>query len=445
MNNLYGLNKLLIVIIIVVTALALISWWRLPNHNRPLALEETPLKLPENPYHFNSETYETMVEKVLPLEEGAYAAKFPDLSSEMIFYGINKRPDATVREPLLNFGIQGSSRIASVIRGERLYLSISDEGYIFSPNNEPSPLWIESDLTGSHAFVKLGVEMPSYEDTQYMDFELAPKNIKQERARVNFAIGSHRADAGLLARQRARWQGGDVFLEAHGGAEYAGLQGLQRIDFDAENGGYKVFIGSGKGLVWKDGRWHTETIGKDTQGFPLLLINKFDERTMKLDLWDPSGSFKIPLNLVKSREMWTPELLEQEFKFVGAKTHKQAIVEIEGERVLLKPHDWLLHIDQGWKKLTTEEEIDDYVTGVEEGELLVVEGIEKKDGHQYLAGILYSPGRGQSHNILLPLQSMVQADIDHEAPFEVAAGRYYYKDKTSKTITKYRSYPVHRE
>ncbi|MCP5507977.1 MAG: hypothetical protein H7A37_06730 [Chlamydiales bacterium] len=44
-------------------------------------------------------------------------------------------------------------------------------------------------------------------------------------------LGKWRVDGTLLARQRARWYGPDMFLKRHGGDEFKDVSGKRRIDF----------------------------------------------------------------------------------------------------------------------------------------------------------------------------------------------------------------------
>ena len=129
---------------------------------------------------------------------------------------------------------------------------------------------------------------------------------------------------------------------------------------------------------------------------PLLVVKKVDERLMTFELWDVEGKGKILLNLLKSSEPWAvqnAQTLQHMFKFLGAKTRTQCVFEINRERVILRPSDWLLLTSKGWKKLTTEKEIDNYVKRKLTGTLFVFEGISRKDEKQIMTGTLYSPAR----------------------------------------------------
>ena len=105
------------------------------------------------------------------------------------------------------------------------------------------------------------------------------------------------------------------------------------------------------------------------------------------------GKNRINLNLLKSNEQWIPRNLQQDFKFVAARTRSQYVFEINKERVLLKPKDWLVQTDTGWKKLETAEDIDNYVERKIHGALFVFDGVVKKDDKQVLMGTLFNASR----------------------------------------------------
>jgi hypothetical protein len=80
------------------------------------------------------------------------------------------------------------------------------------------------------------------------------------------------------------------------------------------------------------------------------------------------------------------------------------VFEINKERVLLSPHDWMLLTKEGWIKLTTPQEIDDYVDRKLTGPLFVFDAVESREGKQYLVGTIYNASRTDMQPIEIPLQ-----------------------------------------
>jgi hypothetical protein len=146
-----------------------------------------------------------------------------------------------------------------------------------------------------------------------------------------------------------------------------------------------------------------------------MSIKKIDDRLMSFELWDAEGKNKITLNLLKSTEGWVPQNI-QAFKFVGARTRTQFVFEINKERILLSPQDWLLLIDNNWKKLTTPEEIDAYVERKTIGPLFVFDGVEKKDDKQVMQGTLFNSTRTDTQSVEIPMQQSNKKDDTHQKP-----------------------------
>ena len=78
-------------------------------------------------------------------------------------------------------------------------------------------------------------------------------------------------------------------------------------------------------------------------------------------------------------ETWVPNNIQEQFKFIGARTKSQFVFEVDDEKMLLSPQDWLVLTENGWIKLTTAQEIDDFVSRKVIGTLFVFNGIERKE------------------------------------------------------------------
>ena len=377
--------------------------------DKKCALKSLPLSFAQS-----QEMYENIGAPFLTLNYLPHKLELPDLKSILTFYGMNARPDAILDAPLLHFGMSGSKKPVAVQTGQKLYLAYqrkgSSQGFSFSENNQPTPLWIFAEAEENEALVKVQMQDPEgslIEDEEKGLFKLAAKEwIKStpQNGREVWELAKMRVDGTLLARQQARWFGPDVFLEKHGGEEYSHTFGKHRIDFGDGPSIYSIFVNEGDCLVWEEGRWKEVLPGVDSLHKPLLHVRKTDERIMSLDLWDESGHRKVPLTLIKANEMWAKEALEREFKFLGARTKSQCVLEVGEEKILLRPDDWLILTQEGWRKLETEDEIDEFVDRKMSGTLFVFDGLVKKDEHQVLIGTLYNPSRTACEQLEMAIQ-----------------------------------------
>jgi hypothetical protein len=372
---------------------------------------------------------------VLALHQTDSSLEIPDLRDVLLLYGNNDRPDKNPAFQELHIGLKGSSESRSITTKQKIYLQFKNHShsneYIFTPNNKPSSLWIETASNGNTPAIQTKMMLT---DGQVLDdinettlFNPTKVNFQLNNNKL-WEIDGTRVDGGFLARQKARWYGKDLFIEKHGGREFHSLQGKERINFGNDDNGYSSYVGSGDYLLWIDSKWRTVKPGVNTQNYPLLHITKIDERMMGCDIWEKGGLNKISLHLAKSMEIWTPHRIQQEFKFVGSRTRKQSIVEIKQKRINLSPHDWLLRINDEWIKLSSEEEIDKYVDGNLSGELFIFDNISKINGQQLMIGFLFNSTRTEVQVIEFPL---VQRDAPGQTMGRVLNVDDWMKNETT--------------
>lgn len=450
--------------------IALTCFFFIPQKDEipPFATFMLPKELPKSPFAQSDEFFQEIGESLFTLKWVPPQMQLPDLRHELLFYGKNARPDVAAGGSSFHVLLKGSQENALVREAERTYLvyqgNYSPKGrswdmatdsfttapqplwgeasapedtlkapYVFSPGNQPTPLWLEFNSVGEQ---KIEVRISMLDEkgalvvapADLRTFQLQAQEFPKTQAQA-WQIGGFRVDATLLVRQRARWVGPDLFLTLHGGEEFAHTIGKERIDFCEGPNSYSCFVGNGDFLIWKDEKWHMTTPGLESQHFPLLAVKKIDEKILSFELWDPEGKGKIALSLVRVKEHTPMPNLAQEFKFVGAKTWAQFIVESrKGERLTLKPHDWLVCTQEGWTKLDSADQIDAFVTQLVTGPLFVLDKMDKKNGRQVLIGHLFNTMRTEVEEVELtaatppPLANTYRPSvISHLPPSQYAA------------------------
>lgn len=336
--------------------------------------------------------------------------QLPDLRSQLIYYGTNERPDAGEKRTLLHFSFAGNDHLGTTLPDQPLYLTYDKQQlqgkYRFSPGNKPTNLWIRAEKIDNSAHVSVTARDASgHEITDppsRATFTLQEKEFNRTPGE-KWEIGKWRVDGTLLARQKARWFGQDQFLNAHGGEEFLAKENRERIEFGEKDDRYALYLAVDECIGWDGSRWVEVEMGAESRAYPLLCLKKVEDRLMKLELWDVGGKGRISLNLLKSTEAWAPQVLQREFKFISARTLSQYVLEIRGQRMVLRPNDWLLLTEDGWKKLETPQEIDSYVEREVTGVLFTFDGITKKDDKQVLQGTLYNTTRSAMEVIEIPL------------------------------------------
>ena len=409
-----------VLLVVVVAGLWL---WPTPAIVNPEIPKEITT-LPKSAFTQSEEAYQAIGPPFLTLNYSPPSLELPDLRTQLAYFGKNVRPDVKGEKQRLQIGFQtpgGPPELKSVTAGEKFFLLYEKKDpkrpghYLFSPENEPAPLWIEIEPEGEEAIVTVGlmgadgnlIGVPSENRT----FPVKERELPRIGS-GSWKIDGFRVDGSLLARQRGRWFGSDLFINHYGGEEYQERTTKQRLQFGVKDNVYTRYVGENDFLIWKEGHWEVPVEGSKTQGFPLLLLRKIDERLLRFDLWDGEGKARVTVNMIKSTEMWRfPK--GTNIRFAGARTRSQAILEFDEQRIIVGPHEWLLRTEQGWGKLTTIEQIDDYVEGRIIGELFVCEGVVKEEGQQLFRGRVYSPMRSIFYMVDLGSQS---DQIDVYAP-----------------------------
>lgn len=382
---------------------------------RPSKIDpEIPVKenrsLPKHGFQQPEKSYKQLNQELLLLHTAPPSAQLPNLKNIISYFGKNTRPDAKQDQPMIHLNLSNSKNFIGVLPKQKIYLSYDRTStppkYVSSPNNAPTPLWIEAEASSGQVTINVfmidehgNVIRKPKANSQ---FTLPEKEYSRYGGNV-WEMGSWRVDGTLLARQKAHWNGPDLFLEHHGGKEYAFAKGKQRIDFGEGEDIYSIFIGENDCVIWKDNRWQEISTKEDTSPYPLMCTKKIDTRLINFDLWDVEGRGKIVLNLLKSMEPPFSKTIQQTLKFIGARTLTKFLFEANDQRFLLRPHDWLIYKDGKWELLNDPTMIKRYVNRQLIGPMFVFDGVARKDDRQILKGMLYNPSRTEAVEIDIPL------------------------------------------
>ena len=375
----------------------------------PLQSKGVKKQLPKSSFEFLTNVYEDLGVSFLNLSFAPPHLHLPNIRSTLIYYGQNGRPDAAGDIPKMYFSLQGTKSVISTGIKEKVYLLYdktlnSPCKYVFSPKNEPTMVWFTAEPEGLESKIHLSIHegegISVSQDDPNHSFTLSEKEfIRTANLGSSWEIGKFRVDGSLLARQKARWIGIDRFLENHGGDDFPDFSEKHRIDFAEGEDSYSVYIKKGDCLVWENEKWQVKEPSPASSDKPLLVVKKIEERIMSFDLWDVEGKGKVALTMVKAPEIFRHEQIIHDFRFVGARTKTQVVFQVDEMRLVLKPGDWLLLTKEGWKKLNTISEIDDYVNRKLVGPLFIFQEIVKKDDKAVLIGSLYNPNRTELHSI----------------------------------------------
>ncbi|MBB64325.1 MAG: hypothetical protein CMO81_04605 [Waddliaceae bacterium] len=379
------------------------------------------LRLPKRYFQQSSHFYDSLGGGSLALKSGVSEPTLPDLRREIVYYGLNGRPDAKVDGIVGHVMLAASEESKDVREGEKIFLQVQSKSgalsYHFSPNNEVTPLSFElipGEREATFTLCLVDDDGVQVKEPQELSQFILKKQDPLRARRTMWSLGNFRVDGGLFARQRMRWFGRDCFFDQHGGQEFEQYKNRQRIDVQDQNTPYSLFVSEGDFLIWKDDRWQAVLDGERTEDYPLLVLSKVDDRVMQFELWSEDGSIRVSLNLMRSHDSWNPKMVERDFRYVGDRTRSQFLLEIGSERISVQPDEWFLQTESGWKKISTVEEIDAYVAGDLRGALLALEGQNKgSQGQRAIKAHVFNPTRTEIYQILLN-QNTAAKTVDQE-------------------------------
>jgi hypothetical protein len=350
-----------------------------------------------------SESYEKIGQGMLSTNRSAESLTLPNLSHEFVFYGYNDRPDADKSHPILFLGTRGSEKVEAILPQSKIYLSRdTTEGkncYVIGKERIPGAICFQATAKEKQVLLQLSIDG---EKTRTAEFTLTQET--RPLAWKTWEIGPYKVDGGLLAKQKSRWAGPDLFLEKHGGQQFESLNGKQRIDFEEKDKAFSCFVQEGDCLVWGNERWENAVPGEQTQSRSLLQVKRIDDRLMQLCLWSPDGMYKSNLSLIKLQDPIEPGKNMNVFKYLGAKSWNEWIFEVNGSRQTLKTQDWWLREQKGWKKLASKDDILSYVHLKTRGELFVVEKVILKERLKYLSGHVFNAARTKVVAVEIPIK-----------------------------------------
>ena len=246
-------------------------------------------QLPPLGFHLSKEQYAMIGGQVLSTTFVPPTVSLPDLRPFLSYYGSNDRPDIASQQNLMHFGLKDVEQMGIVAPGQPLYLlydrnRAQGQGrYVFSLDNQPTNLWIEAQPSDQKVTVQAKMRnengQPVTQPATNAEFSIALSDFARLEG-GKWEIDKQRVDGTLLARQRARWQGQDVFLNQHGGDEFKDVINKERIEFGEKDDKYAVWVKEDDCLIWNGNRWQSAKLGIDSRQYPLMCVKKIDDRLM---------------------------------------------------------------------------------------------------------------------------------------------------------------------
>ncbi len=323
------------------------------------------------------EAIEDFGEGLLGFKSQRYKRK---IEASFKYLGANTRPDQNQREHFFMW----DNKEASLLEGELQKLELLEGEEL-------------RGLTFSLEALDSSAQMNVFQDEK----NICSLSFQFPKAILSDSPGELKLDRNLLLKQKISWLGPDLFLQLYGLDEFPDAASSQRIDFQNSKRPYSCFVQENDLLVWKEGQW--QKADEDSSLYPLLSVEKIENKVMHINIWDVSG--RVKEHFVVSRTQSKPLSKKlHSLKYVGAKTKKKWLVQNKDERFSLESGDWLIHQNLNWKKVNSIEALETYIHQINVGELFIVKALTQVDGKKYLIGDLFNASRTEKSDYNLSLE-----------------------------------------
>lgn len=276
------------------------------------------------------------------------------LEQKLILLMQSIRPDLGKGEQLFQVGIKGSEQQAVVKEGEPILFNLKqhESGGIeeFEFSESGAKQMVPYVLNGNSLLLKLDG-----------DDELILQATTLASPSTENLMG------------KVKWWGKDLFFLEYGGAQYRPLGEKHKIEFKDGVKSYFLFVEPKDYLGFKDNRWRVlSSLEEADREAPLAVVQSISSNQLEIQGWDPL--FTATIALEKGQPFRASA--DQVIMDPKMRSSNQALCKIGKKRLILKPNDWVLKSQTGWRKLVTMSEIDSYLNSELLEELFVVDSIE---------------------------------------------------------------------
>lgn len=258
------------------------------------------------------------------------------------------------------------------------------------------PVYFEdSTLTLALTLTQLDKEFA----TIYFDLKVVDQNSKQLTSHLAERVFSlkelpsqeitrHFPDFDQL--KSANYLGIDQLLAKYGGSEYPEYDKKAKILLMPGNRETLAYLAPNDLLALERGRWKVVDRAELFPDQPVARLKEIFQRELLFECWDKSGFYRFPLRIPLVRvDPLSP--IEKEFTQGRLRSAKLVSCKIGKRKVVLKEGDWWLKSSSGWRNLRTVQEIDECIKHKLQGDLLIIDKIEKKQKTISVSCHLFDP------------------------------------------------------
>jgi len=324
------------------------------NHDLPMMIEGKPEK---------EMKFDNLFMGPLSLKEDTRSILALSLEQKLVLLAQSVRPDFGVESRSYRIGVDGSTEQRVVKEGEAIYCDLEIH---------PSGGAESVKFSDSVAEVKL---IPHVLDNRSL--KLAVEKTGEEAFDILLRVGSQYREGKDLPEtmrglKEAKWWGQDCLFSTYGGTTFSQMGRKQKL----EVGSQLLYVRAGDFLSLEEEGWKVlSSIEQARHDTPLGLVHTITGDQIEVEVWDDKGFSLFEAHIQKqpaSPIRTNPTQLITEAK---RRTAQRVSCKIGNKRWILKPGDWLLGTESGWRRLQTEEEMGSYLNQEILGELIVIDSV----------------------------------------------------------------------
>lgn len=338
----------------------------------------------------------------------------PSLLRSLSVKAKNSRPDHLYNptSPQMVLEIKGTPKGSPIAaaNGERLFLHWepihTGEKMRYGPPAPPNwssenscftltPFVFQEAQDAGTVFVKIVLRDDEGIPTKEIPFLL--EGIQQENSTVD------QKEQWLESLRMAKFWTKDLFLELYSNGEAQSGSEIYKIVLETKEGRQILQIREGEYLVYQEGYWKQAPLDEAVKK-PLARIYQATHDSLQLQVWDSSGFTSRILSLPQAPCSAIASPIDQEFMSPRLRNSNEVSCLLGKRRVVLKPGDWWLKEEgRGWHCVKRLNEIDDVMAYRYDGELFVIDSLDKMQGRSVLKGSHFDKTRQFMHVISLPV------------------------------------------
>ncbi len=351
------------------------------------------------------------IEKGLLALRDASREEAPPILRALDVRAKNTRPDIFYNPslPQMLLKINGFSETRAVASGQKLFLHWEPShagGKV--RNGPPAPLnWSEEQS----CFTVTPFVFPAAQDADAVFFTVSLEGEENgQRQEIPFLIEAVQDNLALAQEEpwlkslrSAQFWAKDLFLELYGTVEAGASGNAYKIAVEYNEGLQILQARDGDFLVYMSDGWAKAPLEMAAEK-PLAQVIKQEQGKLFIRIWDSSGFMSGVISLTPAAPAAIASKVETEFVSPRLRNSAEVSCLLGQRRVVLKPGDWWLKEEnRSWYSLKKIGEIDDFVSFKREGELFVVDSLEKNQGRSMLKGRLFDKTRQFAQMVSLPI------------------------------------------